>query len=35
MSNRHHLFCTQHPFRAEVKVKAEGQELILELEKNG
>ncbi|XP_069724964.1 disintegrin and metalloproteinase domain-containing protein 19 [Phaenicophaeus curvirostris] len=25
----------QHPFRAEVKVKAEGQELILELEKNG
>uniref|UniRef100_A0A8C3KGX7 ADAM metallopeptidase domain 19 n=1 Tax=Calidris pygmaea TaxID=425635 RepID=A0A8C3KGX7_9CHAR len=32
---QHRLFRTQHPLRAEVKVKAEGQELILELEKNG
>lgn len=35
LSNRHRLFCTQHPFRAEVKIEAEGQELVLELEKNG
>uniref|UniRef100_A0A8C6Z0L8 ADAM metallopeptidase domain 19 n=1 Tax=Nothoprocta perdicaria TaxID=30464 RepID=A0A8C6Z0L8_NOTPE len=31
----HCLFCTQHPFRAEVRIKVEGQDLILDLEKNG
>ncbi|KAL2299300.1 hypothetical protein Nmel_013951 [Mimus melanotis] len=34
MNNRHPVSCTQHPLRAEVTVKAEGRELVLELEKN-
>lgn len=29
------VFCMQHPLQAEVRIEAEGQELILDLKKNG